>query len=138
MLLAILLAVAALSPSRIAPADVSGLVADAVTAASEVDATLAEAKLVATFSICESGGKSDVVGDSGAACSALQLHVEWRRGHTCQELRASRVLAMAVWIAGLRDAEAKCGSTARALGLIASGKCGAVPKLVYRRMNGRC
>ena len=107
-------------------------------AAAAEGASLEDARLAATFAACESAGHSDAIGDSGAACSALQLHVEWRRGHTCSELQASRVLALEVWLRALASVRDRCGSTRAGLGVLAAGRCNAAPKLVDRRMAGRC
>ncbi len=134
----LLLRVSGMAPARIAAPTVPGLVSDVVTAGVDVSATLAEMDLVATFAVCESAGRRDAIGDGGAAVGSTQLHEEHWRGYGRDEVLASRVLQIELWILSLRDAVAACGSVERGLGRIAAGKCGGAPKLVRRRMRGKC
>ncbi|GAC1541235.1 MAG: hypothetical protein NVS3B10_05800 [Polyangiales bacterium] len=137
-MLAILLLLAALSPSRVAAADVPSLVSDVATAAAAEGASMEDARLVATFAACESAGRADAIGDSGAACGVTQLHREWMGGHACAEVSRDRVLGLRLWLRALASVRERCGTTRAGLGVLAAGRCGGAPKLVSRRMKGRC
>lgn len=94
-----------------------------------------DANIAAVFLELESGGDPSVVGDHGAACSKMQMHPEAREGHPCAELIADSVLAIRIWMRQLRRLRGICGSTERALGALASGKCGGAPALVKYRCS---
>lgn len=118
----------------------------AVESAREVDAAAVaedmerDANVAAVFLALESAGRAGAVGDQGAACSKMQLHAWLRRGHTCAELAQDSVLAVRLWLRGLRELRDVCGSTKKALGALASGRCGGAQKLVERRceLAGGC
>ena len=133
-LLVLFLHLMSMAPSRVKPEDVPSIVEDANGVAESAE----DRFLVSVFAVCESAGRPDAVGDSGAAVGALQLHREWWKGHGRDEILSSRPLAMELWLSGLREARKICGSTQSALGLIAGGKCNARPALVERRMAGKC
>ena len=134
MIFALFLLLASLSPSRIASADVPRVLEDVLDATRAEDATAADARLLAVWMALESGGRADALGDSGRSCGATQLGEVWRAGHSCAEVRADRVLAARLWLRALSSLRSSCGSTARALGAMSAGQCGAVPRLVA----GRC
>lgn len=136
--LRLLLVVAALSPSRVAPSIVPGLVSDVVTAAAAEGASWDDAAIAATFAVCEGAGRADAIGDSGAAIGTMQLHVEHWRGHGRDEVLADRVLQVRLWLHALALARDACGTTAAGLGRLATGRCGGAPRLVARRRSGRC
>lgn len=130
--------VAAMAPARIAPSEAPGFFSDAVTAVDALSGTAEELAITTTMGVCEGGGRRDVIGDGGAAVGAWQMHAEHWRGYGRDEVLTSRRLQAELWILGLRDAVAACGSMERGLGRIASGKCGGAPGLVRRRLGGKC
>lgn len=140
MILEIFAAVLALSPARVTRARAADVAVWSREASIRVGAPLEDAKLVAVFAVLESAGDARAVSPDGRDCSIVQLRGWARRGHTCAELTADPVLAIATWLEDLEDLRWKCGSTRRALGALATGRCGGAPKLSARRcaLAGGC
>ncbi len=126
-------------PDRITP-QLAEESAPEVEAAARAEGMEEDANIAAVFLAHESAGHRYAIGDQGAACSKMQMHPWLRRGHTCAELAEDSVLAIRLWFRGLRELRGVCGSTKRALGALASGRCGGAQKLVERRceLAGGC
>lgn len=86
------------------------------------------AMLLAVWTMRESAGKADAIGDKGAACSCLQMHEVARQGVTCAALMADRRLALATGLAWMRKMRDACGSVPAGLRAYSAGICSGSPR----------
>lgn len=96
------------------------------------DGRLATARLLAVWTIRESGGRS-IMGDHGAACGAMQLHEVARQGVPCEAMLANRRVALSSGLAWMRAMRDRCGSVRAGLRAYASGSCSGAVTLVRVR-----
>lgn len=88
------------------------------------DARMRTAMLLAVWTVRESAGKADAIGDSGAACGPMQLHAHARGGVTCAEMARDRQVGLRAGLAWMREMRDVCGgSVVRGLRAFASGTC---------------
>ena len=118
---------------QLAPEMASRFVSDVAIATFEAGASLEDAALLETWAGFESKGVPDALGDSGRSCGATQLGLVARRGHSCAEVRADRVLAMRLWLENLATLRVREGSTERALSVLSCGKPDGARELVAIR-----
>ena len=122
-----------LAPSRLRAEDVPQIARWVYEAAEAEEASIDDAELEMVWIAFESSGRPDARSIDGHDCSLLQLRGAARAGYSCAELADDPVLAARLWLRHLHAARLTCGSTARALGAVATGVCGGAPRLVARR-----
>jgi len=123
----------AISLSGTADVDDLGVARDALSVSLEgpelLDDREATARLLVVFAWRESAFAADALGDHGRACGLLQLHDVARQGHSCDEVRADRRLALRLGLAWMRRMRDVCGSVKGGLAAFASGRCSGLPRV---------
>jgi hypothetical protein len=121
---------ASLSGSALPAQELADLAADVRAVALEeqplfagADDRARTARLLIVWTWKEAAFRTDALGDKGAACGLLQLHELARDGHSCDELRGNRRLALRVGLAWMRSMRDVCGSVRGGLRAFASGSC---------------
>lgn len=143
--------------------DVAGLVSDVQEVAiieeplfdgDDYTARLRTAKLLVVWSIRESAGKANALGDcddsahrTTATCrsvGAMQINKLWLPAFavSAESLLADRKLSLRIGLSLMRQLRDKCGSVSRGLNAYASGKCSgnasSKSKVAYRCAVAGC